>query len=255
MFPGKLMRRLTAGLFAAALFFGLNSASLKAEEPLSAQQKQAVEGIVKDYIEKNPEIIVRAFEAMQAKQQAEKQRQVQQRLASLKEPLNRNPSSPVIGNAKGDITVVEFFDYRCGYCKRVFPTVEKLLKENGNVRYVLKEFPILGPQSVLAARASLATWKLAPKKYVGFHSALMMAKGQLTEKKIMTLAGQSGIDTKALTTAMQDPAVEKEIRNNMQLAEALGINGTPAFIVGEHVVPGAIDFDTLSRLVKAAGKG
>jgi len=153
------------------------------------------------------------------------------------------------------VTIVEFFDYQCPYCKRVFPAVQTLLKTDGNIRYVFKEFPILGPQSVVAARAALAAWKLDRDRYVPFHTALMQSRGRLSERKILDVAAEIGLDVERLRAAMADPGIDKVLARNAELARALDINGTPAFVIGEKVVPGAVDLETLTALVSQARGG
>ncbi|NQU59375.1 MAG: DsbA family protein, partial [Rhodospirillales bacterium] len=145
--------------------------------------------------------------------------------------------------------------YRCGYCKKVFPTVQALLKEDGNIRYVLKEFPILGPVSVIASQAALAVWNNTPEKYMAFHTALMTARGQLSEERILSLAEDLDIDTAAIRKGMNDAVVSDELNKNMKLAQSLGIEGTPAFVIGQELAPGAIGMDELKRLISVARKG
>ena len=157
-------------------------------------------------------------------------------------------SSPVGGNPAGDVTIVEFFDYNCGYCKRVAPTVKALLKSDPNVRVVYKEFAILGPPSVLAAKAALAAQRQG--KYVPFHEALM-SSGRATGSTIAALARNLGMDYGKLLKDMEDPAIGKTLQRTYRLASLLGINGTPAFVIGDQVVPGAIGADAMARMVSA----
>jgi protein-disulfide isomerase len=158
----------------------------------------------------------------------------------------------VAGNPKGDVTVVEFFDYRCTFCKRVLPAVRRLLRDDPRIRYVFKEFPILTPQSRIAARAALAAWRVAPETYFGFHVDLMSARGALGEAVILRLAANAGLDTQRLKREMQSPEIEAVLRRNAEIAQRLGIQGTPAFIIGERLVPGAIDLAQLQSLVAEA---
>lgn len=239
-------------LFAALL---LTQTSAIADDGLNAAQKKEVEALVQDYILKNPEVLMRALQEYQIRKQIAEEKRKQENLTSLADDLQQNPASPVIGNPKGDITVVEFFDYRCGYCKRVFPSVVELLKEDGNIRYVLKEFPILGPDSLVATQASLAVWNTAPEKYMDFHVAMMTARGQLDRSKIFTIAGKLGLNLDALEIAMKTSKVTDEINNNGELAENLGITGTPAFIIGNQLAPGALSKEALKQMIEAARKG
>ncbi len=173
-----------AGMLGAVLAVCVLGASpaAAAEDALSPGQQRAVEEVVRDYLRRNPEVLLEAIEAMRAKRDAEQQATVRKNLVSLRGDLENDPTSPVGGNPRGDVTIVEFFDYQCPYCKRVFPAVQTLLKTDGNIRYVFKEFPILGPQSVVAARAALAAWKLDRDRYVPFHAALMQSTGRPNER-------------------------------------------------------------------------
>lgn len=229
--------------------------ALAAGDGLNDAQRKEVEKVVQDYIIKNPEILIRAIQEHQSRQQRAERDQARNNLVALAPELNSNPASPVIGNPDGDVTVVEFFDYRCGYCKKVFPTIQALLKEDGNIRYVLKEFPILGPVSVIASQVALAVWDIAPDKYMAFHSALMTIRGQLSEERIFALADDLDIDIAAVRKAMNKAVVTDELNKNMKLAESLDINGTPAFVIGRELAPGAISMNELKRLISAAREG
>ncbi|MDP6882762.1 MAG: DsbA family protein, partial [Rhodospirillales bacterium] len=140
----------------------------------------------------------------------------------------------------------------CGFCKEVLPTVMALMKEDPNIRYVFKEFPILGPQSVVASRAAQAAWRVDKDKYMAFHTALMENRGSLPESKVMTLAAASGYDVEGLRQAMADPEIEAILRRNLQLADSLNIGGTPTFVIGNRLFPGAITADVLNDVVADA---
>ncbi len=241
---------------AMALAVSLAPGDLRAAEPgFSQAQEQAIKDIVRTYLGQHPEVLVEAIRALQARQQAREHANVQSVLAARRNDLEHDPDSPVGGNPKGNVTIVEFFDYRCGYCKRVFPSIMKLIKTDGNIRYVFKEFPILGPASVTASRAALAVWRLDPEKYMSFHSGLMKAKGGLNDKKIMKIAAGVGLDTKELGKLMEAEWITAELEKNMQLANDLNISGTPAFIIGKQFIPGALSLDGLKKTVKAAREG
>lgn len=242
------------GAVLAVLVLGASPAAA-AEDILSPGQKRAVEEVVREYLRRNPEVLLEAIEAMRAKRDAERQATVRENLVSLRGELENDPTSPVGGNPRGDVTIVEFFDYQCPYCKRVFPTVQTLLKTDGNIRYVFKEFPILGPKSVVAARAGLAAWTLDRDLYVPFHTALMQSKGRLSEQKVLDVAAQSGLDVERLRAAMANPGIDKALARNSELASALDINGTPGFVIGKAVVRGAVDLETLTALVSQARGG
>jgi len=152
------------------------------------------------------------------------------------------------GNPKGDITVVEFFDYNCGYCKRVAPTVSAVLNNDPNVRIVYKEFAILGPQSLVAARAALAAKRQG--KYHEFHDAMMSAE-QADGDSVTATARALGLDYEKLVKDMEDPKITEQLERNYRLATALGINGTPAFVIGDRLVPGAVDETTMMEIIAA----
>ena len=230
------------------------AASLPAvAQGFSPDQKKSIEEIVRAYILKNPEIIREAVEALQAKEQQSADERRAEAMAKLKDELVSDPSSPVLGNPQGDVTVVEFFDYRCPYCKRTAPVVDQLVKEDGRIRRVMKEFPILGPESVLASRAVLAAH--AQGKYEVLHRLLIGAKGALDQDTVMKLAKEAGADMPRLKRDMASPEIDEALKKNRDLAGALEITGTPAFIIGREFVPGAADLEAFKAVVARARKG
>lgn len=244
------MRKCLSFLVLAALLAGGTAAT--AAEPLSPAQKEAVEAIVRDYLRAHPEAILEALEDLQQRTEAEQQERARQSLIDRRNELHNDPATPVAGNPKGDVTLVEFFDYRCGYCKSVSAAVTEVVREDGNVRLVLKEFPVLGPASVTASRAALAAWTLDRSKYMAFHHAMMANPGNLTESRVMQLAAGQGLDTEKLSKAMKAPAIDAALQRNLDLAKSLDINGTPGFVIGDRVVPGAIGANDLKSLIAEA---
>ena len=244
------------GLFLAAA--GLSSsggfAPAHAAE-LPAAQRTEIEKIVREYLLKNPETIVDALQAYEARQGAAAEEASAAAIGPVRQELERDPGAPVAGNPKGGTTIVEFFDYRCGYCKRMLPTIQSLLKSDGDIRYVFRELPILGPESLTAAKAALAVWRLAPEKYFPFHVALMENRGALPEARVFELAQAQGIEPQRLRTAMADSAIEDHLRRTAELARKIGVNGTPALVIGGRLVPGAIELDSLKELITAARAG
>ena len=166
--------------------------------------------------------------------------------------LLHDPNSPALGNPGGAVTVVEFFDYRCPYCKQVHPAIQKLLDQDRKLRFVYKEFPVLGEQSDIAAHAALAA--RLQGRYEPFHNAMMAAKGQITEDQVYRIAGSIGLDVDRLKRDMTDPEIERALSANKSLAKALDLRGTPGFVIGDHIVPGAIDLDALKTMVADARK-
>ena len=212
-------------------------------------ERGEIELIVRDYLLRNPEIIVEAIEVLQAREQQAQLERQRVALASLQDEVFDSPNSPTMGNPDGDVVVVEFFDYQCGFCKRVLDDVFELTESDGNIRVVFKELPILGPESVIAARAALAA---RPQGlYVDFHNALMGHRGAMSERVIFGIAAEVGLDVDRLRQDMESPEVAAEIAANLQLAQQLGISGTPAFVIGDQVVPGAIGLDRMRDLVEA----
>lgn len=240
-----------------ALVYAADSSSpaqSSAGEALAPAQKAAFEDAIRDYILEHPEVLVESLQRWQEQQQAESDEQAKAALIEHRDQLENNPAAPVAGNAKGDVTIVEFFDYRCGYCKRVFPAIQELIETDGNIRYVFKEFPILGPDSAIAAQAAQAAWFIDPDRYLDFHAALMGARGALNEDRVLDIAAKAGLDRDAVKKGMDDPRVAETLAGNLGLGRALGVNGTPAFVIGGQLVPGAIDLDTMKELVAEARK-
>ena len=199
---------------------------------------EAIRQIIRDYLLEQPELLIEVQQALQAKRDAEAAALAEQAIQSHRDEIYSDPEAPVAGNPEGAIVLVEFFDYRCGYCRRVKPTLETLLAENGDLRLAFKEFPILGPESMLAARAALAS--RAQGLYEPFHWALMGADGPFDLDHILEVARSVGLDDERLARDMEDPAIDTLIDRNAVLANILGIRGTPAFVVGDRMIRGAL---------------
>ena len=244
------MSRLLSLLFAVIAFAAVPA--LAQEKPLSTLDRKAIEGIVRDYILNNPEVVIQTIQNLRDRDEKAAKDKIEANLVKFLPDRLNDPASPVGANLNGDVTIIEFFDYRCGFCKRVFPDIIKVLNEDRNIRYVFKEFPILGPESVFAAKAALAVWLIDDGKYSPFHKALMKTKGALPESRVLRIAAGIGLDVKALKKAMGDGRVDGMIEKNFALAEALDINGTPAFIIGDQVIRGAIDLASLKELISKA---
>jgi protein-disulfide isomerase len=232
----------------------LSAAALPARaEPLTPEQKDAVEALIRDTIANHPEIVIDAIRSVQMKQKQEAADNTRKAIVAQRAALLADPTSPVGGNPKGDVTIVEFFDYRCPYCKEVEPSLEALLKEDGKLRIVYKEFPILGPASLYATRVALAA--RAQGKYDEFHRTMMAVKGQIDQETVRRTATKVGIDMEKVAAAIDEPGIERIIKNNYALAQALEIDGTPAFVVGDALLPGAADIDSLRRAVAEVRTG
>ena len=218
-----------------------------ADGAMTPENRAAIENVVREYLLTNPEIIMEAVERLRAKQRMAEENADRQALESNRAALLSDPDSHVGGNPKGDVTLVEFFDYRCGVCKRIHPMVEELVRTDGNIRRIYKEWPILGPDSVVASRAAIAS--RAQGKYVEFHKAMMAAKAALDEARIFQIASSVGIDTARLRKDMNSPAVEKVIAANYALADKLKLNGTPSFLIGDRLLRGGRDLESLRAIV------
>ena len=198
----------------------------------------AIRQIIREYLIEHPEVLIEAQQALQAKRDAQEAEQERQAIQRHRDEIFLDPDAPVAGNPDGAVILVEFFDYRCGYCRRVTPTLEALLAENDDVRLVYKEFPILGPESTLAARAALAS--RAQGGYGPFHVALMESDGAFDLDHILAVARSVGLDPERLAQDMDEPAIDTLIERNAVLANALGVRGTPAFVIGDRMIGGAL---------------
>ena len=226
----------------------VNSTSGAEQSPYADPQwQQAVDKAIESYILSHPEVIEKTLQTLETKRQAEEQERVKAVIAARRPELLNDAASPVSGNLKGDITVVEFFDYRCGFCKRVAGAVTQLQADDVQVRVVYKDLPILGEASELAAKAALAS--KAQGRHQTFHEALLAAKGDVTKEVVLRIAGEVGLDPQRLETDMENPEWVTIIERNRALAKELGIGGTPAFVVGNELVPGTMDLNGLKELV------
>jgi len=212
--------------------------------------KPALDEAIRSYLMEHPEVIIESLQQYEAKEREAQEKASTEALTVHKDRIYEHPMTPVTGNPKGDVTVVEFFDYQCGYCKRTMQNVLDLQKEDPKIRFVWKELPILGPVSEFAARGAMAAQKQG--KYLDYHVAVMGARGQLTPDMVLKRAAAAGIDVDRLKRDMDDPEIAKYLDENLQLAHQLGITGTPGFIIGGKLVPGAIGKDQMKKLVAEA---
>jgi len=212
----------------------------------------AFERRVRDYLVANPEVIVEAMQNLERRQREAEQTEAAAALAAHRDELLNSPESPVGGNPQGDVTLVEFFDYNCPYCRQVAPAMVEAEEGDSQLRIVYKEFPILGPNSVFAARAALAARR--QNLYPQFHKAMMQVSGAADEAQVIAVAEEVGLNVEQLQTDMQDSAIDAEIERNLALAQALRINGTPGFVIGDEILRGATDLQTMQRLISQARK-
>jgi protein-disulfide isomerase len=242
------LRFLFALLFAVASFAPRPPAAAAAD--FTADQKKEIEAIVHDYLKAHPEMLIDAMQAADDKLKADAKDKAAQALAAHRQEVFDDPQSPIAGNANGNATLVEFFDYRCPYCKQVEPSLEKLIAEDHQLRFVFKEFPVLGPESETAARVALAARKQG--KYDAFHRAMMGTAGHIDEAVIFKVAASVGLDVDKVRQDMKSPDIDKQLKANLELGKTLDLDGTPSFIVGDTIVPGAISADDLKQLIASA---
>jgi protein-disulfide isomerase len=205
---------------------------------------------VRDYLLEHPEVILESVQRLQDQERAGATNRDQAAIAAHAGELFRDPATPVGGDPEGDVTLVEFFDYNCPYCRKVAPSMEAVERNDPGLRIAYKEFPILGPNSEFAARAALAANRQG--KYVELHKTLMSSDGVVDEARVLGVAAELGIDLTRLKTDMDDPAIAAAISRNLDLAQALRINGTPGFVIGEQVFRGATETATLNSLIERA---
>jgi protein-disulfide isomerase len=220
--------------------------------PFTPEQEKRVKELVKEYILANPELILEAVQTLRKKQEEAQKKAAEEALKTRRAELQGSTDLPVAGNTKGDVTIVEFMDYRCGYCKSVKPTLDEVIRADGKIRLVLKEFPILGPASRTASMAAIAAHKQG--KYLAYHNALMAYPNNLTDEVIFALARQVGLDLAKLKDDMKSPEVLALIEKTNKLATDLGINGTPGFIIGDQIIPGAVTATEMKERISAARK-
>jgi protein-disulfide isomerase len=237
------------GLVAAlVLALGIGGAVARAETPVVP--REAVEQVIRDYLLSHPEVIMESLRRAQQREREAARAQSRAAVQSNRQALLQDPESPVGGNAAGDVTIVEFFDYRCPHCRRMAPVIKTLLAEDPGVRLVYKEMPILGAESVVAARAALAARRQG--KYLEAHDRLMAEAGPFTDATVVTILAEVGIDQDRLRADMNALETASVLEHELALARAIGIDGTPAFVVGGELVVGAMDLGTLRDLVGKA---
>ncbi|WP_425092288.1 DsbA family protein [Tropicimonas sp. S265A] len=212
--------------------------------------EERIKELALEAILENPQIVMDAVAILRERDAAAQAATAAETLETQRALLEQDENAPVLGNPDGDVTVIEFFDYNCPYCRRAKPVIEGLLAADDSVRIVFREFPILGDASVFASRAALAAREQG--LYEELHWGLMGLSGRITEAAVMTVAEEVGIDTAQLRTDMESAAVSEHIETSMSLAQSLGITGTPSFVVGDTILPGLVDEARLIDLVGQA---
>jgi len=218
---------------------------------MTEAERQEVETVIRDYLLANPELIEEAVNLLRQRREAEEAAAQVAAIEKNRDTIFSSPNQMVLGNAEGPISLVEFFDYNCAYCRRATSDMTALIAANPDLRVVMKEFPILSEGSVEAARFSVAVKNIAPERYLDFHLELFSRPGEATAEKALEIARDLGLDAEALTAAANSEDVARNLQEVQELAGKLGISGTPSYVIGDELVPGAAGYDTLQAMVTA----
>ena len=242
--------------FAAALMLSAGAISGHAQS-MSDAQRGEIEKIVRDYLISHPEVLQEAISALEKKQAAEEAEKHEAAVKDNAETIFNSPRQVTVGNPQGDVTFVEFFDYNCGYCKKAMTDMFDLMKSDSKLKVVLKEFPVLGPGSVEAARVAVAVrmQDKTGKKYLDFHQKLLSGRGQADKARALAAAKEAGFDVAKLERDMGSDEVRLSLEESLKLAEKLGLNGTPSYVIGSNVVVGAVGLDQLKEKINSARCG
>ena len=246
------MTRLASLLAAAAISIaGVTAASA---QTFSEPQRGEIEKIVRDYLLKHPEVLQEVMQELEKKQQTAEAEKARSAVKTHAEALFNSPRQVTLGNPQGDVTFVEFFDYNCGYCKRALGDMTALMSKDPKLKVVLKEFPVLGPGSVEAAQVAVAVrmQDKGGKKYMEFHQKMLLGRGQADKARALAVAKEIGLDMTRMEKDLKSEEITATLQESAKLAEALGLNGTPSYVIGNDVVIGAVGLDALGRKVEAA---
>jgi len=219
-----------------------------AKAEMTAAQKAEVEALVKQYILEHGEILIESVNKYQAKQEEETNKEAGVKAKALLESLKTDKNAAIAGNPDGKITMVEFFDFNCGYCKKAFEEIQKVIKEEKDVKVVLYDMPILGPDSLESSKWALAAKKQG--KYFEYHTALMNHQGGKDEATFKKLATDAGLDAEKLAKDKAAPEIEAEIKKHIETAQGLGIQGTPGFLINEKIFRGYIPYDVIQKTLE-----
>ncbi|WP_375461995.1 DsbA family protein [uncultured Enterovirga sp.] len=252
------MLRLPTGpmLLAAILLGGASLAGpAAAQATFNPAQRTEIEQIIKQYLVKNPEVLQEAISELEKRQQESQRTAQQAMLAQAGQALFNSPHGSVFGNPAGDVTLVEFFDYNCGYCKRALADVRALIKADPKLKVVMRDLPVLGPDSVEASRVALAAkQQMSGDKLFEYHSRLLESRGRIGAERATSLAKEMGLDMARLQRDIGGDAVKAAIAENSDLGEKLALTGTPAFVVGTEVISGAVGAEALAQAIALARK-
>jgi protein-disulfide isomerase len=235
--------------FAAAVSLALAGAAPAVAQSFSADQREEIGKIIKDYLLTHPEVMQDVMAELEKRQQSADAEKHRAAVVENKATLFSSPHQVVLGNPQGNVTMVEFFDYNCGFCKRAMTDMLDLIKTDNNLKFVLKEFPVLGEGSVEAARVAVAArmQDANGKKYIEFHQKLLGSRGAADKMRALAVAKEVGFDMARLEKDMNSDEVKTTIDEDMKLADALGVNGTPSYVVGNELIVGAVGLDALKE--------
>jgi protein-disulfide isomerase len=226
-------------------------------QTITSAQRTEIEAIIKDYLLKNPELLQEVMAELEKRQMAADAEKHRAAVKTHADKLFNSSRQVTLGNPQGDVTMVEFFDYNCGYCKRALTDMLELMKSDPKLKVVLKEFPVLGPQSLEAAQiaAGILMQDRSGKKYLDFHQKLLTGRGQIDRARALAVAKEVGLDAARLEKDMNSAEVRATLEESLKLAEALGLNGTPSYVIGSDVVIGAVGLSALREKVNTARCG
>ena len=248
------LRLIAGAVMSGALIMSMHAAQAQNFNPA---QRTEIEAIIKDYLLKNPEVLQDVMQELEKRQAIAETEKAKGAIAANKEAIFNSPRQVTLGNPKGDVTMVEFFDYNCGYCKRAMADMMDLLKTDPKLKIVLKEFPVLGEGSVQAAQvaAALSLQDKSGKKYLDFHQKLLGSRGQADKTRALVAAKEAGADMARLEKDMNSPEVRAALEESFKLAETLGLNGTPSYVINDDVVIGAVGLASLKEKINTARCG
>jgi protein-disulfide isomerase len=247
-------RLLASALVSLAL---CGAPAIASAQSFSDGQRGEIEKIIKDYLLAHPEVLEEVSAELSKRQAASEAEKHEAGIAQNAQVIFNSPRGVTIGNKDGDVAFVEFFDYNCGYCKRAMADMIDLMKSDPKLKVVLKEFPVLGPGSVEAAQVAVAVRMQDPsgKKYLDFHQKLLGGKGQADKARAMAAAKEAGLDVTRLEKDLTSPEIRATLEENFKLAEAMGMNGTPSYVIGKQVIIGAVGRDGLAEKIGIARCG
>lgn len=248
----RLFRSLVPALLALSL---CGAPPMASAQSFTDAQRSDIETIVKNYLVAHPEVIEDAINELTKRQSAADDAKHEAAIAQNAQEIFNSPRGVVLGNKNGDVTFVEFFDYNCGYCKRAMGDMLTLLKTDPKLKIVLKEFPVLSAGSVEAAKVAIAARMQDPTKYLDFHTRLLGGRGPADKARAMQAAKEAGYDTARIEKDLSNPEIKATIEENLKLAEEMGLNGTPSYVIGKQIVVGAIGLDGLREKISMARCG